>query len=128
MVQALDRKGIDDAAGRAGLRIERPEHHAPHARMHDGRGAHETRLECDVEHSVIQPVVAARLPGRAQRDDLRVRGRIMRGDGTVAAARHHLLAPHQHRTHGYFAALASLPRFGQGQAHEIGVGERAFHS
>ena len=76
--------------------------------MHDRSGAHDARLEGRVERAADQPVVAEPASCVAQGSDLRVRGRIARGDRQIAAAADHLPVAHHDRPDGHFAARRGI--------------------
>ena len=72
--------------------------HAPHARVHQGHGAHAARLQGHVEGAAGQAV--ARAPaGVAQGDDFRVGAGVVLADRAVPALAEHDAVLHQHRAH-----------------------------
>src|ERR1022692_839492 len=83
MIEAGQREHIDDTAGCARAPIPRAEHKAAHARVHDGGGAHDARLERHIERGVVEAVVVKRTARGTQSRNLRMCSRIMRRNGAI---------------------------------------------
>jgi hypothetical protein len=66
-------------------------------------GAHRARFNGGKQLAVAQPVIAKIPPGLAQRDDFRVRGRIVVGERAVPAASDDAVVADDDRAHGHFA-------------------------
>ena len=78
---------LHDGLDRAPLRLGRAVDDGAHARADQGPDAHQARLDGHVQGGVRQTVVAQGGRGRAQGDDLRVRGGIDGPHGPVEALR-----------------------------------------
>ena len=83
---AEDARPVLDATA---LGVGRAEVEPPDARERDGRRAHRAGLQRDVEVGVRQPLRSERGAGRADRQHLGVRGRIVQLARAVAGARQH---------------------------------------
>ena len=107
---------VDDGAT---LRVGRGEDQAPYARVADRPSAHRTRLEGNEEFEACQTIVAPRLGGPSQGDDLGVGGGVMRRDRPVARRRRDGsgVGVEHHRAHRGFAAPRGGLRLFQGSAH-----------
>ncbi len=106
MVQ--DRK---NGAARASLGVARPKDHAPHARLDNRPGAHCARLDCNIEGAVRKAVVRKLPPRPAQREDFRVRGRIIQMNRPIVGARDHAPVLYNDGAHRHFSLLKSAPSF-----------------
>lgn len=121
MIESGQRKGIDHTSGRTCEGIEGAEHQARDARMHHGAGAHDARLQSDIEGRASETIIARRDRGRAQGGDLRMRGGIVQGNGLIAAFAHEGIVFDEHRTDRYLALRRCRARELQRTAKPIGV-------
>ncbi len=89
--------------------------------MHDGARAHGTRFNCNIQVAPRQAVVP-QLPGGApQRQDFRVRGRIVQVDGPVVGAGYDCALADYDRSHGHFLLPRGPLRFAKRHPHESGI-------
>lgn len=105
---------------RAAFGIGGTKHQARDAGMADGPGAHGAWLQCHIEPHPREPIIAQRLPPGAQRQNFRVRGRIMQSDRGIAPFPQHALGlriPQQRPDRG-LQGLASARRHFQGPLHQ----------
>ena len=127
VVQARFGEQVQHRAGGAGLGVGRAEHHAPHPRVQHGAGAHGAGLQRHHQRAAVEPVVAQRGRGGAQRHDLGVRARVVRADGGIAPGGDHAPVLHHHRAHRHLARGGGGAGFGQRQAHGVGIiGQHGF--
>ena len=103
---------------RAGLRFGGPVYDAGDSGVHEGADAHQTRLDGDVHRRAGEAVVPERARPVAQRDNLGVRRRIRRRDGSVEAVRHDRTVDDQHGAHRHLARAAGQARLLDCQTHE----------
>jgi len=88
----------------------RAEHQSANARVHDGGGAHDARLERHVERGVVEPIAPQGLTASAQRLDFRMRGRIVARDWLICAGGDDVFTSHQHGAHRHFTRRAGAER------------------
>ena len=112
-------------AGRAGLWVGGREHQARDPRQRDRSGAHRARLEGDVDGRVREAPSAQRRRRLAQRQQLRVGGRVGSQLPLVAALAQDLLPPRHHRPDRNVAMACGALGEPEGPAHEhfVGVAE-----
>ncbi len=122
MVQARLGEQVEHAARRTGLRITRTEYHARDAGMEHGTHAHHAGFQRDEKLAAYQPIVTEMLRRVAQRGDLGMGGRIMPGDGRIAAPSDDLAVLHHHRPDGHLARLCRLPCQIERYSHKAPVG------
>ena len=97
------------------------EHQPRHARVDDGRGAHDTGLERHIKSGAIEAIGTQGLSAGAQRFDFGVGGGIVAGDRPVCGHREDRVALHQNRAHRHLARGFGAARGLERQAHEIDV-------
>ena len=78
---------VPQRAGRAGLRLPRPEHHARHPGQPDRAGAHRAGLDGHRERAALQPPLPPHGGGGAQGEHLGVRGGVAERLAGVARRR-----------------------------------------
>ena len=102
----------------AAFRIRRPEIKPPDARKRYRRGTHGARLQRHIKIAVGEPFTAKRRRRRTNRNELRVRGRIVVSDGAIAGSSDHGTVSHNRTAHGYFTARSGGPGFFKGDLHK----------
>ena len=106
-------EGVDGA----GLGIGGAVHHPRHARVERGAAAHRARLDGGVERGAGQPIISPGLRGRAQREDLGMRGGVTESDGRVVSTADDLLPDDDDRADRNLAGGEAAPRFVERGAH-----------
>src|SRR5260221_1453025 len=115
------REYFEAAAYRAAFGIVGTVDHSRDAGLNDGTCAHRTRLDGDIERGAHQPVIFGSASGFAERDDLRVGGRVTIPDGAVISASQNLPILYQDRADRHLIRLTGGGRLVQGQLHEIRI-------
>jgi hypothetical protein len=118
MVQPGMVQNVQDGTPCSCLGVRRAEHQALQSRLHDGACAHRAGLNCSIQVATLHPVVTQLLRGPAQRQNLRVRGRVMQMDGAIVGARQHASSRNEYGSHGDFSLTGSALRFSQRHAHK----------
>ena len=108
-------------AGGPRLGVPGPEHQPRHARVYDGRGAHDTGLERHIKSSAVEAVGTQGLPAGTQRLDFGMGGWIVAGNRPVGCHRENRITLHQNCAHGHLARGFRPARGLERQAHEIDV-------
>ena len=121
MIEAGERKHIGHAARGARPRIPGPEHQPSHARVHDGRGAHQARLEGHIKGRVVEPVAAQGAAALAQGENLRMRGGIVFGNRGIPVTGNNGTLVNEYRSDGYLAPLTGDAGARERGAHEADV-------
>ena len=119
VIEARLAEDVEDAAGRARLRVRRREDDSRHPREHDRPGAHRAGLEGDVEDGVRDAPAAEPPRRRAQREDLGVRRGVRAPLPLVAGRADYLPLAHHDRADRDVAVLGGALGLAQGQAHEL---------
>ncbi len=122
VIESRQTEHVDETAGGTELWIPRAEHQPRHARVHQGRGAHDARLQGYVKHTAAQAIVAQRGGARAQCLDLRVRGGIAARDRSVATRGDDPVFMHQHCADRNLAGAFGLAGLLQRPLHVVDVG------
>ena len=84
------------------------------------RRAHGTRFQRDVEIAIREPLAAERRGSGANGNELRVRGRIMISDRSVAGPRDDDAVPHDDATDRHLAPRSCSTGLFEGDGHECG--------
>ncbi len=122
MVEAAIAQQVVHAARSPRLVVPGAEDHAWDARVQDGAGAHDTRLERHHQGEVGEVPVTASLGGRANRHDLRVRGRVLVLFAFVTPHRNESAGRvDQQRRDRHIAGLEGRPCLGERFAHPFFV-------
>src|SRR5918999_1498319 len=87
--------------------------------MDHGADAHLTRLDRDEQLGAAQPVIVLTPGGLAERDDLGVRGGIVRADRLIEPAADHRAVEHDDRADGHFPAPPRFTGQLERSAHEL---------
>lgn len=124
MVQALDRKEINDAAMHPGFQVAGTIDQTGNARLQDGAATHRARLESHEQFAAGQTIVAQIARGVAQGGYLGVRCWIVVADRRIEATADDHAIPHDQRTHRHFAEALGSPRQRKSFAHEVFVVHR----
>ena len=114
-------KQVDHRASRSGARLGSPPHHAGHACVQDGPGAHGAGLQRHIERAVFQPVVAHMLRRIAQRLYFCMGAGVVQPHRPIASPANDEPPPHHNRPHRHFASLGSRLRLLQGNPHPVRV-------
>ena len=112
---------IDHRAGCAGFRVGRAEHHAFEPGVQHGTNAHGAGLQGDIQHTLIEPVIAQCLGCGAQGHHFGVGARVVAADGRVTALPDHPPLVHHHRTYRHFTRRPGQTGLRQCQAHGVFV-------
>jgi len=94
-----------ETRGRAGLRIGRAVHETRDACVHESAAAHQARFDGGVDAGALQAVVARLARGGAQRQDLGVRGGIVKRDRRVVGPRDDHPVEDHHRADRHLAGI-----------------------
>jgi hypothetical protein len=121
MIQKIGRANAEMRAHSARFRIRGTVHEPGYACVHDSARAHGARLYGRVERSVRQPVIAQPQGGCPQRDDLRMRRRVVCADHGVMAAPQYFAVQYDDSAYGDFAFASRVFGFGQRYTHELFV-------
>ena len=103
---------------RTGLRVIRSENQALDARVSQGAGTHDARLNCNKEIAVFQAMVTNDCTGRAKGDDLSVGRGVVAHEVAVPTLSDDLAAAHDHGTHRDLARFQRTLSGAQGGFHE----------
>ena len=112
---------INHATAGPCLRVPSTEHDPCQASIQHGAHAHGTRLQRRVERRRAQPIVALHLRAGTQRNDFRMRGRVVTRHRSIPALSDHLIIENHQRPDGYFAGVGSTLRKNERASHEIGI-------
>src|SRR5450759_2309011 len=111
----------DGRLDRAGLGLGRAVDEPRDPRVDHRPHAHLAGLDRHIQRRAGQSIVARLLPRLPQRDDLRVRRRIVQADGLVESPAQDLAVHDEDRTDRHFTAFMPLPRELQRRAHVLFV-------
>lgn len=89
--------------------------------LNDSAGAHGARLEGDVQSSVGEAVVAQKVRGFANHDNLGVRGGIVIADGAIAGTRNYIVFVNKDSANGDFTGIRGSLCFAECELHEMQI-------
>jgi serine protease len=114
-------ENVQHAAARSGLRVDGGKHDARDTCEHQRSRAHRAGLERDVDDRVEHPPAARRRRGLAQREHLRVSGRILTQLSLVVSSGNHLTIAHDNRPDRHVLVVGRAFRLAYREAHEVVV-------
>lgn len=127
VVEALIRgQQVESPPGGSALGIGGAEHQPLDPGVDNGPGAHDARLQGDIEGRSWQPVVPDPARGLTEGQDLGMGTGVMARDRPVPALSDHLAVAHQHRTDRDLALGLGLFGQGQGTAHPAFIVGRGY--
>ena len=115
------------AAGPAETQIARAEDESCDTRRNQRPGAHDARLESAIQCCAFQTIIADGFRRGPQRQDLRMRGRIVPRDRAVPSAADDRAVAFHYRAHGHFPGGRRFTRQPQRFAHALPVQIRRIH-
>ena len=124
VVEARLGQHVEDAAGRAGLRVVGGVDHPRHARQDDRPRAHRARLERHVQHRVEQSPGAEPRRRVAQGEHLGVGRRVAPELALVARRGQHLALVDEHGSDRHVIVFERPLGLPQGQPHEVLVARK----
>jgi len=110
-----DREG---GTGGAGLAIACAKDQPLQPRLHDGACTHRARFNCSIQRAAGQAVVPEPARGSPQRENLRVRGRVVEVNRLVVSARDDLPVLNYHSADGNFLLIKTSLSFAQCAPHK----------
>ena len=110
---------LDGRRHRARPRFERAEHERPDARVDQRPDAHQAGLDRDVQGRAGQAIVADAACGIANRDDLRVRGRVLRRDRLIEPASDDFLVHDDDGADRHLAGVTGAARLSESGGHHL---------
>ena len=110
---------IQQRTGRAGFNIFRAVDQAGNAAVNHGAGAHDARLQRDIERGIQQAIVIQHFAALAQRHDLRVCGGIALANWPVPALAYDFISLHQHGSDRHLTLLPGTLRQLQRITHPV---------
>jgi hypothetical protein len=112
---------INHAAAGARLRVPGAEYDPRQASVEHGSHAHGTGLQRRIERRRAQPIVALHLRSGTQRNDFRMRGRVVTRNRPIPALTDHLIVENQQSPDRHLAIIGSTLRKNERASHEVGV-------
>src|SRR5262249_44893662 len=121
MVVSRELTAADRRADRARLRLRGTKDERPNARMDERAHTHQARLDGDAQERAGETVVADRLRGRADGDDLGVSGWITRRDRLIEPPADNRAVDRHHGADRDFTRIARAARFIERRGHQLVV-------
>ncbi|MCY1170211.1 hypothetical protein D9M73_102740 [compost metagenome] len=112
-------KQVDHRACSARFGVQRAKHHTLEPGMQHGAAAHGAGLQRDIQLAIIEPVIAQRTGGGAQRHDLGMCRRVMPVHRRIAARGNHFTPPNHNSADRNLPCRGCRTGFCKRQFHEL---------